>query len=159
GLVYGALLGFLFTLLSPYVHPAASPHSVWVIIIPIVLGVPWVLTSQLLAEMIFVGLVSHEHNSDADREWLGRAAGWLAATAIIWILTSFIAFPAGHFLINVKSWLGPYIASAGGTAGIIGAVAKDPGVKAIALSIFAAALVIGISVALDLLLLGDSLVQ
>jgi len=182
GLVYGALLGLgahLFTLLSPYVHAAAGPHSVWVIIIPMVLGVPWVLTSQLLAEMIFVGLVSYEHNSDADREWLGRAAGWLAATAIIWMLTTFIAFAAGHFLINVKSWLGPYIASAGGVAGVIGALAgksaetlakadeKDPSAKAMAVKIvlaiagpiFAAALVVGISVALDLLLFGDSLVQ
>jgi len=182
GAVYGGLLGFvahLFTLLSPYVHATASHHSVWVIIIPVVLGVPWVLVSQFFAEMIFVGLVSYELNSDADREWLGRAAGWLAATAIIWMLTTFIAFAAGHFLINVKSWLGPYIASAGGIAGIIGAVVgrsaqtlakadeKDSGVKAIALKIilaiagpiFAAALVVGISVALDLLLLGDSLVQ
>jgi hypothetical protein len=181
GFVYGALLGFgahLLTLLSPYMHTAGH-QSVWVIIIPVVLGVPWVLASQLFAEMIFVGLVSYEPNSDADREWLGRAAGWLAATAIIWMLTTFIAFAAGHFLINVKSWLGPYIASAGGVAGIIGALVgrsaqtlakadeKDPGIKAIALKIilaiagpiFAVALVIGISVALDLLLLGDSLVQ
>jgi hypothetical protein len=182
GLVYGALLGFgahLFTLLSPYVDTTAGPQLVWVIIIAVVLGVPWVLISQLFGEMIFVGLVSYELNSDADREWLGRAAGWLAATAIIWMLTTFITFAAGHFLINVKSWLGPYIASAGGVAGIIGAVVgrsaqtlakadeKDSGIKALTLNIvlaiagpiFAAALIVGISVALDLLLLGDSLVQ
>jgi hypothetical protein len=182
GLVYGALLGLgahLFTLLSPYVHATTSHHSAWVIIIPVVLGVPWVLVSQLSAEMIFVGLVSYQPNSDADREWLGRAAGWLAATAIIWMLTTFISFAAGHFLINVKSWLGPYIATAGGIAGVLGAVVgrsaqtlarvneKDSGVKAIALKIilaivgpiFAAALVVGISVVLDLLLLGDSLVK
>src|SRR5262249_7474133 len=98
---------------------------------------------------------------------------------IIWMLTTFIAFAAGHFLINVKSWLGPYIASAGGVAGVIGALAgksaqtfaqddaKDPSAKAMAGKnilaipgpILAPALVVGISVALDLLLFGDSLVQ
>ena len=26
--------------------------------------------------MIFVALSSYEENSDSDREWLGRAAGW-----------------------------------------------------------------------------------
>src|SRR5262249_54822322 len=66
GLVYGGLLGFgahLFTLLSPYVSTTAGPQLVWIIIIGVVLGVPWVLTSQLFAEMIFVGLVSNEPNS------------------------------------------------------------------------------------------------
>jgi hypothetical protein len=178
GAVYGGLLGLgahLFTLLSPY----TDQQSVWNILFPVILGVPWVLTAQLFAEMIFVGLVSYEANSDADREWLGRSAGWVAAVAIMWALTTFIAFAGGHFLIEVKAWLGPYIASAGGIAGIAGALmgrsvltpAKpaeasqgftDTVLKiglAIAGPIFGAALVVGISVALDLLLIGDSLVQ
>ena len=144
-----------------------------------IFGVPWVLASQLFAEMIFVGLVSYEVNSDADREWLGRGAGWIAATAVIWALTAFISFAGGHFLIDVKSWVAPYIASAGGIAGIAAALIgkstqtspkpneQDHSFKAIASKIglaiagpiFAAVLVVGISVALDLLLLGDSLVQ
>ena len=178
GAVYGGLLGLgahLFTLLSPY----TGEQSVWNILFPVILGVPWVLAAQLFAEMIFVGLASYEANSDADREWLGRSAGWVAAVAIIWALTTFIAFAGGHFLIEVKAWLGPYIASAGGIAGIAGALmgksvltpAKpaeagnsftDILLKiglAIAGPVFGAALVVGISVALDLLLIGNSLVQ
>ena len=52
-----------------------------VLLVSMILGVPWVLMSQLVAEIIFVGLVSDEVKADADREWLGRAAGWLAAGA------------------------------------------------------------------------------
>ena len=178
GLVYGGLLALgahFYTLLQPYI---GSPW-IWRILIPVILGVPWVLTAQLFAEMIFVGLVSYEINSDADREWLGRAAGWVAATAIIWMLTTFITFAGGHLLIDAYSWAGPYIASAGGVTGIVTAwlgkssatlatpKAGDEGLKtllsnialAIAGPIFAAVLVVGISVGLDLLLLGDSLMD
>jgi hypothetical protein len=184
GLIYGGLLGFgahLFTLLGAY----TGTESIWIILIPVILGIPWVLVSQLFAEMVFVGLVSYELNSDADREWLGRCAGWFAATAVIWALTTFIAFAGGYFLIDsdflvtLRSYVASAVASAGGVAGLAAALigksaktpaqpsAENPGFKAIAFKIelavagpiFAAALVVGISVALDLLLLGHSLVQ
>ena len=174
GLVYGGLMAFgahLYTWLNPY----AGEELIWIILIPVIVGVAWVLVSQLLAEMVFVGLVSYEMNSDADREWLGRSAGWIAATAVIWALTTFIVFAAGHFLIDVQAWLGKYIASAGGIAGIIAAAlghsaqttAKKDGGESwkekiatrLAGPMFGAALVVLLSVALDLLLLGDSLVE
>ena len=181
GLIYGGLLGYgahLFTLQSPY----TGVGSIWTLLTPVILGVPWVLISQLFAEMVFVGLVSYELNSDADREWLGRCAGWVAASAVIWALTTFLAFGGGYYLIEVAygKLIAPYIASAGGVAGIVAALigkssltsAKpntkdDEGAKAvisnivlaIAGPIFAAILVVGISVALDLLLLGVSLVH
>jgi hypothetical protein len=179
GVVYGGLLGFGAHLFTTQLHPYMGGDSIWIILLPVIFGVPWVLTSQLFAEMIFVGLVSYEPNSDADREWLARGAGWIAATAVVWAVTTFLSFAGGHFLIDVKSWLGPYIASAGGIAGVAAALIgksthtkakpneEDRSSKAIAFKIglaiagpvFAAVLVVGISVALDLLLLGDSLVQ
>ncbi len=174
GLVYGGLMGFgahIYTWLNPYV----GEESIWIILIPVIVGVAWVLVSQLLAEMVFVGLVSYEPKSDADREWLGRGAGWIAATAVIWGVTTFVVFAAGHFLIDVQAWLGKYIASAGGIAGIIAAALghsaqtsakKDGGegwkekiATRLAGPMFGAALVVLLSVALDLLLLGDSLVE
>ncbi len=178
GLVYGGLVGFgahLFTLMSPY----TGGQSIWLILLPVIFGVPWVLISQLLAEMVFVGLASYERNSDSDREWLGRAAGWVAATAVVWGLTTFIVFAGGQFLITADTVLRPYIASAGGIAGIVAALigkstqtaakpSKDKEsyteliskiILLIAGPIFAAALVVGLSVALDLLLLDGSLVE
>ena len=63
-----------------------------------ILGIPWVLTAQLVAEIVFVGLTCDEDGSDADREWLGRAAGWLAAAAVAWALTAFLVFAGGYFV-------------------------------------------------------------
>ena len=181
GLVYGGLVGlgaYLFTLMQPYSD--ICPPSIWHILIPVILGVPWVLLSQLFADMVFVGLVSYEKNSDSDREWLGRAAGWEAATAVVWVIVTFITFAGGYFLIDDDLYgrqVAPYLASAGGISGIItawlgksgsgdskpklekqpaSAIAKKVGM-ALAGPLFAALLVVGISVALDLLLLGNSL--
>ncbi len=68
GLIYGALVGvgvYLFTLRQPYLFPPYLTEDVWrshdlTLSLPIVLGIPWVLASQLAAEMVFVGLVSYE---------------------------------------------------------------------------------------------------
>jgi Patatin-like phospholipase len=181
GLVYGALVGlgaYLFTLLGPY--PDGRPRGTLTLLLPMIFSVPWVLTSQLIAEMVFVGLVSYERNSDSDREWLGRAAGWVAVTAVVWAVTAFLSFAIGYVIIQeVVRSLGSYIASAGGVAGVVTAViggsaktsaksdADDQGTMGFVLNIFlavagpvfVAALVVGLSIALDLLLLGDSLVN
>jgi hypothetical protein len=183
GLLYGALVGFGAYL---FVQLAVSDVAlIWKILIVVTLGIPWVLISQLLAEMIFIGLVSYELNSDADREWLGRCAGWVAGTAVIWAGTTFVVIGGSYFLIDsgllaeARSFVSMTIAAAGGVAGIVAALigksshtsakpgADDQGFKAIALKIglaiagpiFAIVLVIGISVALDLLLLGPSLLK
>ncbi len=179
GLVYGGVVGLgahLYAGLMPYAD--STGHKVWMILLPVILGVPWVLLGQLFADMVFVGLVSYEVNSDADREWLGRAAGWVAAAGVAWVLTTFVVFAGGYLLIDVAQEAGKYVAGAGGISGIVtawlGKSAKTPakpgegdqGFKTIAYSvalaiagpIFAAILVVGISVGLDMLLLGDSLV-
>lgn len=181
GLVYGGLVGYgahLYAGLMPY---SGDPKDgVKLILLPVILGVPWILVAQLFAEMVFVGLVSYQPNSDADREWLGRAAGWVAATAVAWILVTFITFAGGYLLIDYLygKVIAPYLVSAGGISGIItawlGKSAKTPakpsGEKpsamttaynvglAIAGPLFAAILIVGISVGLDLLLLGHSLI-
>lgn len=181
GLVYGGLVGlgaYLFTLMQPYSE--ICPPQPWHLIVPIVFGVPWVLFSQLFADMVFVGLVSFEKNSDSDREWLGRAAGLEAAAAVGWILGTAITFAGAYLLIE---FAGPKIAAAtgaaGGLSGIItawlgkkgsgdakpklekqpmSAIAKKIGM-ALAGPVFAVLLVVGIGVALDKLLLGGSLLN
>ena len=105
GLVYGALLGlgaFLFWLLKPY---PATVDNVRCLLVSVILGVPWVLMSQLVGEIVFVGLVSDEISADADREWLGRAAGWLAAGAAVWAILAFLVF-AGGYLVEDAARLG-----------------------------------------------------
>jgi hypothetical protein len=90
GAVYGALIG-----LGLYVYltiPDSGIFGLQVYFLHLVFGVPWVLFSQTFAEMIFTGLTSYEANSDADREWLGRSAGWFVATAMAWMAVSFLVY-------------------------------------------------------------------
>jgi hypothetical protein len=58
----------------------------------LVFGVPWMLMAQLVAEMLFLGWSSYQRDSDADREWFGRSAGWTIAVAVIWLLVTFLVY-------------------------------------------------------------------
>jgi hypothetical protein len=182
GLVYGALVGlgaYLFTLLEPYPCGSGTSTRHLCLLLPIIFGVPWVLTAQMAAEIVFVGLTTYEDNADSDREWLGRAAGWLAACALGWGVTAFLVF-AGDYavqqaLISVKQLL-----AVGGLSGLatafLGKSSKTPAKAtsddqkdataiafniglAVAGPIFAAVLIIALSAALDHALLGGSLLE
>jgi hypothetical protein len=187
GLIYGALIGlgaFLFSLLDPASCPNATRQCLAPILIAVIFGVPWVLLSQLLADTVFGGLVSYEPLSDADREWLGRAAGWLAAFAIGWAILAFLVFAGGYYVQDAIHELNKAatkeIAAAGGISGVVTALlgksALTPATSssgeqntwtaiasnialAVAGPIFAAVLIVMLSVALDKLLLGDSLIS
>jgi hypothetical protein len=187
GLVYGALVGvgaYLYHWFEPYKHWPAFEQNEWYLLIPIIFGVPWVLTSQLTADNIFVGLASYEPISDSDREWLGRAAGWLAAGAIAWALTAFLVFAGGYFIQTATGWTEKIVVSLGGVTGILSgivtaflgsssktaanAISDKQGDKvgkiynvvlAVTGPLFAATLIIALSIALDKVLLGGSLVD
>jgi hypothetical protein len=177
GLIYGALVGvgaYLFiTFLNPD-HPSA-------LLVGIICGVPWVVMSQLTADNIFGGFVSYEPLSDSDREWLGRAAGWLSVFVIGWAILALLVFAVDHAVVleagtRARSW----IAAAGGVSGIVTAFlgsssltpAKSAGadqtklsvkisnvVLAIAGPVFVAVLIVALSIGLDQLLLADSLIN
>jgi hypothetical protein len=184
GLIYGALVGLgagLYIWLGPY---PATDDNLECLLLPIIFGVPWVLSAQLIADNIFGGLVSYEANSDADREWLGRAAGWLAAIAIAWALVAFLVFAGDYFVLLLVDLGHKYIVAAGGVFAVLSGIvtaflgkssftpAKSAGanqggfaasasniVMAVAGPIFGAALVIGLSIGLDHLLLGGPLLK
>jgi hypothetical protein len=181
GLVYGALIGlgaYLFALLRPYADPSDFKLS-----LPIVFGIPWVLMSQLIAEMIFVGLVSYEDQSDSDREWLGRAAGWVSAAAIGWAVMAFLSVGVGNLLYILSSHydydIGRYITALGGVSGIatalLGMSGKTPATTdgnhqswttfvfslllSIAGPVFVATLIVAASIVLDLLMFGGAVLH
>jgi hypothetical protein len=149
-------------------------------LLPMILGIPWVLISQLAAEAVFVGLTCYGKDSDSDREWLGRAGGFTAAAAIAWAVTAFLSVGVGHYIIPPGShYLQSFTASLGAISGVASVLIGKSGltlatsddsrpsitglllnfVLAVAGPIFVAALIVGLSVALDLLLFGDSLVS
>ncbi|MBP2550987.1 hypothetical protein J2858_003927 [Neorhizobium galegae] len=50
----------------------------------VVFGPPWLLMAQITAETIYVAATSSETRSDAQREWLARAAGLFVAAGVCW---------------------------------------------------------------------------
>ncbi len=182
GLVYGALIGlgvYLFSLLGPYPSQTTTSTGYLPLLLAVIFGVPWVLMAQLLAEVIFVGLASYEDDSDSDREWLGRAAGWLITSAVAWALTAALVFAGAYFASQMPSLIDRLIVALGGAAGIVSALLgssaktaanamSDKGdrtgkiynvVLAVAGPLFGAVLVIVLSIGLDKLLLDGSLLE
>jgi hypothetical protein len=180
GLVYGGLVGFggiLFTLVHPYA--SNDEHIDIRLLVPMVFAVPWVLTAQLAAEMTFIGLVSYEPESDSDREWMGREAGWVMAAAIAWGLTASLSIALGYYVLELAPSLGKYFASLGGATGLATAligksgktsVVADDGDQsptgmimnyalALVAPLFVAILIVLLSIALDMILFRMSFVS
>jgi hypothetical protein len=92
GFAYGSVVAFgVFEYLRiPEVDATALAKFIDSPAMPLVLLVSWVLVAQFISHMVFVGLSIT--SSDADREWLGRAGGWLLAAGIGWFVITFIVF-------------------------------------------------------------------
>ncbi len=138
--------------------------------------------AQLAAGIVFVGLTSDGPNADADREWLGRAAGWLTACAIVWA-DSGVSGLCRRLPRAVCGRSGSFCTGEDGRCrrdyfrsrdGIFGIEFENPGkiikgdqngatalalnvVLAVAGPIFAAILIVALSAALDHLLFADAL--
>jgi hypothetical protein len=95
GLIYGALVGFGAYLFITFLNPYPVLH-LSALLVAIILGVPWVLMAQFVSVAIFSGFPVYSPLSHVDRLWLARAAGWLAATAIIWAIAAFLIFADAH---------------------------------------------------------------
>lgn len=184
GASYGALLAFGF-----YVYLIVPDSGVTVageIVLPVyflhlVFLVPWLLFSQLIADTIFVGLSSYGPNSDPDREWLGRASGWLLMILLTWLVLNFLVYfgaIAGFFLSAQVQERLPKVAPLVATiSGIITALfgtsnatpaagrPKSPLARVIAIVVpifavlFAFALLIALSLAVDHVLFNDSMIN
>lgn len=167
GAIYGALMA-----LGAYLCIWGKPSSPELLLI--VFGVPWALTAQLIAEMIFVGLTSSEKDSDDDREWLGRAAGWFLAAALAWLLTMLLVFVGSSYAEKlyhdlrawlttvgagtITAWLGKSRFSSEKGTGKTGRALSANVVLAITATAFAILLIVLTSALLDHFLLGNSLI-
>jgi Patatin-like phospholipase len=87
-----------------------------------VLGGAWTMLSIFGGELIYVGLRSYAKRGDMDREWLGRAAGWLTAGAASWTLVSAVALFSLLAKDMVSSSLVESVSYAGSVAGGISGV-------------------------------------
>jgi hypothetical protein len=174
GAVYGSLMA-----LGIYLYIYVYGNGVWYFkpaeVLLVVFAVPWALTAQLTAEMVFVGLTSWETDSDSDREWFGRAAGWLLVTALGWLVLMFLVFVgstvAAELYKSLKAWIAT--AGAGGVTALLGksslTPAKGPAkdnkglsaniMLAIVAPVFAGLLIIMTSAILDQIMYGKPLIE
>jgi hypothetical protein len=119
GFVYGAVLGVGAHLLG------AGSDTALRLVLLLVFGPPWLLLAQVTAETAYVALTSASPNSDEQREWFARAAGWCIAAGIAWIVVVGLAL-FGSLLVGKTDagfdWLIHWIAGAGGITAVIGVV-------------------------------------
>ena len=111
GAVYGALVGAGVYLLAKFdlwfvigninvpattAYGSSSPTGYF--LIALIYGVPWIITAQLSAEMVFVGLTNWQPHSDPDREWFGRSTGYFTVVALMWFATTFLVLIAAEVI-------------------------------------------------------------
>ena len=84
----------------------------------VVVTVGCFMLAILAAEIVYVGLASYANTGDDDREWLARAAGWLFASALVWMSLAVIVLCAGAIagLYGTLVALGASLLSGGATA-------------------------------------------
>jgi hypothetical protein len=175
GAIYGALLAvgiylYFFVVPSQGFWPFQPKEMLL-----LTAGVPFAITAQLIAEMIFVGLTSFENGSDTDREWLGRAAGWFLVTALGWFVVMFLVIVGSKIATDMASQIWTWVTTlvSGGVTGLLGNSKHRAGkgeaktktqisldlVLAIAAPVFAMALVIAASALLDHAIFGEALID
>ena len=117
----GAVFGILMALGVSLAHQLwTKPVEQWgtAELALFICGVPWVLMSQLVAEIVLVGLTSALEGSDNDREWLGRVAGWMLVVAVGWLALMALVFLGSGWVEGlfpkIQSWLVPI----GGLSGL-----------------------------------------
>ncbi|MBV9065347.1 MAG: patatin-like phospholipase family protein, partial [Methylobacteriaceae bacterium] len=178
GAIVGTLIGFAFFAsnhtddLTPLLFGMNLPAGK--ILIYFIYGLPAVLLAQMLGEMVFIGLTSYEPDSDGDREWFGRAAGWVLAAIVGWIAASLLSILAADYILQghnasimLATLLSGVVTGGLGKSRLSSAQGISLGLKrltptvilALAAIVFGAALVVGTSAGLDYLLLKHSLLE
>ncbi len=184
GGVYGAIIGlgiYFYTFdLNFFIGNIKVANETKNALLLFIYGVPWIITAQLTAEMVFVGLTSFQVDSDADREWFGRSTGWFTANAIAWFAVTFLVLVGADLVFSLftksdslvgKSATGMGSLIAGVVSAVLGKSSSSPARKGskgkswtalilpVTTTIFLVALVIGISAAIDNLLMDHSFTQ
>jgi hypothetical protein len=137
----------------------------------VVFGMPWVLVAMRFGQMFYIMLRSYSPAGDFEREWLGRAGGWHLIAALAWIVLSTVVL-LGTILYEFwphPNWLGGIGALSGLAVRFLGkssvtpstgnatewrALASNIGLG-IAGPIFAAVMLILLSMAFDRVVVGD----
>jgi hypothetical protein len=117
----GALGGFVLWFGSARVFPQpvdarfASSESY------VSLAVPFLVAALSVATVLYVGL-RRRHTSEDDREWWGRAGGWLLMVVTLWIVGHGLVIYGPPALLALGGRTAAAVASLGGLTGVVTAV-------------------------------------
>jgi len=108
GAVFGGIL-----MTGAYAYTVIADGTIrWIPVpqfVPLIGGLPWIIFSRLAADMVFVGASSREEDSDDDREWLARAAGYYTVAGACWLLITasvVLGYTAATFAVGaVRTWI------------------------------------------------------
>lgn len=126
--VVGSLGGFALTALAHAFHDPARSARSYILFAP-TLG----LGFFFLLVTLFIGLSSFQLE-DEDREWWGRALGWITIAMVAWIVPhALMLYGTQTVTENAASWWQSIYTWAGGATGVLAAIygfsTKSPGRK------------------------------
>jgi hypothetical protein len=100
-------------------HTAVSPVKVFLLMC---LGPSVFMVAVFLAELLYCALTGRVSWGDAEREWLGRAAGYHARAAVFWSLAFAVVYLGSYginYLYNTSLPSLSGLVASGGLAGVI----------------------------------------
>ncbi len=109
-IIAGGLVGTLISVVVQWITRNSDQTQ-----LVVVFGLSGIVLAYLAGDILYVGLASFSPRGNVDREWLARAAGWLAAVAVGWAAISAIVLYLPDALINGFPRL---FAAVGGLSGI-----------------------------------------
>lgn len=111
-IIAGALVGTLICVVVQWItRNSDHPQAV------VVLGLSGIVLAYLAGDILYAGLASFSPRGNIDREWLARAAGWLAAVAVGWAVLCAIVLYLPDALTGTVAKL--FVGGVGGLSGIV----------------------------------------
>lgn len=112
---------------------ALSPVRVFLLLC---LGPPVFMTAVFLAELLYCALTGKVSWADAEREWLGRAAGYHARAAVFWSLAVAVVYLGSYGVNYLYDWSFSSFSGLLATGGIAGVVASLVGKSSSTMAVF-----------------------
>ena len=131
----GAVVGYLVAKMTMSVG-AVTQVGGWSMFLMICLGPPIFILAVFLAELLYCALTGNVRWGDAEREWLGRAAGYHARAAVVWSSCIAVVYLGSH-VVNDLYANGRWpelsgLALGGGASGLLTSIlGKSPSTSAV----------------------------
>lgn len=139
GAVVGLLLARIIDAIGASSPDAISPDtgvSPVRVFLLMCLGPSVFMIAVFLAELLYCALTGRVSWGDAEREWLGRAAGYHARAAVFWSLALAVVYLGSYGVNYLYDWSIPSLSGLLASGGIAGVVASLVGKSSSTMAVF-----------------------